>query len=75
MTRNLSDCVSNSRVFIISVSGGRTLQRRCSDMGLVPGSDACIQSNFGGRIYLTCNGTSYAIGKGMAHKILVSTQE
>lgn len=74
MTQLLADCLPDSRVSILLISGGRSLQRHCADMGLVPGSDARVQSNFGGRISLQCNGACYAIGRGMANKILVSTQ-
>lgn len=70
----LRQCPTKSRVRILSVEGGRTLQRRCHDMGLVPGSEVEVQVNYGGRLQVRSHGSSYAVGHGMAEKILVAAE-
>jgi Fe2+ transport system protein FeoA len=71
---SLHECPSKCRAKIISVQGGRSLQRRCCDMGLIPGSEITVQMNYGGRMHINCRGASYAVGGGMAEKIMVSRE-
>lgn len=72
MTCTLHECPAKSRVRVLAINGGRALQRRCSDLGLIPGTEVEVQLNYGGRMQIRSRGTSYAVGGGMAEKIVVA---
>ena len=62
-------------VVIREIAGGRKRQARLTDMGLRPGDLIKINNNAGrGRIILGRGHTRLAIGRGIAEKIMVSTQ-
>lgn len=63
------------RLRISALSGGCGLMRKIAEMGLNTGAEIEIRQNENGAI-VVCRGQSrYAIGRGMAHKILVETIE
>ncbi|MFP4482384.1 MAG: ferrous iron transport protein A [Thermovirgaceae bacterium] len=72
LTCSLHECPARTRVRVLTINGGRSLQQRCSDLGLVPGAEIEVQMNYGGRMQIRSRGTSYAVGGGMAEKIVVS---
>lgn len=70
----LSDCPSMSKVRIISVEGGKGLQRRCLDMGIFPGSEVIVLMNYGGKMQIRCRKSCFAVGQGLAGKIFVANE-
>jgi len=71
MMCRLRECPSRSKATILFLEGGGSFRRRCIDMGLVPGAELTVQVNFGGRMQVRSEGTSFALGSGMAEKIIV----
>ena len=64
------------RVIIREMAGGRSALSRLSSMGLRPGDQIEIINNTGhGRIILGHDYTRLAIGRGVAHKIMVSVAD
>jgi Fe2+ transport system protein FeoA len=60
-------------VNIMEIAGGRNARARLSSMGLRPGDLIEIINNNGqGRLILGHGNTRLAIGRGIAHKIMVS---
>jgi len=61
------------KVKVINIVGGFGLQRRLYALGIVPGKliKKVIQYPFGGPIIIEIGGTRFAIGRGMAAKIMV----
>ncbi len=59
-------------VEIVSVRGGRRLQRRLADMGLGPGVLVnVLNSQMPGPVILNLRGSRVALGHGMTMRILV----
>lgn len=59
-------------VQIVSVRGGRRLQRRLADMGLGPGVlVSVLNSQMPGPVILNLRGSRLALGHGMTMRILV----
>ena len=56
---------------IISINAGRCLMERLRSMGFVENTSLKIKSDNRGAIVVDINGCSYALGKGMATKIMV----
>ena len=57
---------------IVQVAGGHGMRQHLSAMGFVPGERVTVVGGaHGGPLLLTVKGTRVAIGRGMAHKILV----
>lgn len=59
-------------VRVVALRGGTGLERRLTDMGLNVGSELTVTQRQGGSALVVCRGeTRFALGDGMAHKILV----
>ncbi len=69
----LSGAACDQCVRLVCVEGGHRLRRRLAELGLNPGSELrVLQSHGGGPMILAVKGDArMAIGRGMAHKILV----
>jgi len=59
---------------LVGIEGGRRLRRRLAELGLNPGSVVrVVQRQSGGPLILAVKGDArMAIGRGMAHKIIVA---
>ncbi len=72
----LSMASPGETVQVVEVEAGRGLNRRLTDMGLVPGTEVRVVNSQGaGAVVVEVKGTRLALGHGMAHRILVSTNE
>lgn len=60
------------RVRISRVAGGEELNRQLIDLGLVLGAEAEVISSGGGPLVLAVKGSRVALGRGAAHRILVT---
>ncbi len=68
----LANVPENTRVKIVSFSGGYNFVRRLQEMGLVPGQIATVMRNSRiGPVEVSVMGSHLAIGRGIASKILV----
>jgi Fur family ferric uptake transcriptional regulator len=64
---------TGERLIIVRFLGGRTMQDRLISMGLNPGSEVeVLNNNGGGPVLVAAKGTRLALGRGVAHKVLVS---
>ncbi len=72
ITMPLSAVPEGRRVRLSSIAGGHGLVARLGAMGLVPGVEIVVLRNVGGPSLLAVKGSRIAVGRGMAHKILVS---
>ena len=62
-------------VFVVSFSFGRNLQRKLKDIGLMVGIQVkVLENDFSGPLLLAIGDTRVALGRGMAHKIMVQTK-
>ncbi|HEU19210.1 MAG TPA: ferrous iron transport protein A [Deltaproteobacteria bacterium] len=70
---SLSQVMPGKQVKIISLAGGRGLHARLISMGLIPGSIIeVVNQGMTGPCVVAQNGCRLAIGRGVAHKIIVS---
>ena len=59
-------------VQVVSIGAGWGLTRRLADMGLTPGvSISVINSQMPGPVIINLRGSRLALGRGIAHKIMV----
>ncbi len=61
-------------VKVIEVRGGQRLRRRLIELGFTPGARVRILQDHGGPLLLAIGNSRLAMGRGMAHKILVTTE-
>ena len=68
----LSGVAPGQEVILTSISGGRQLQHRLTEMGLVRGSRFRVIANaHRGPFIVSVKDTRLALGRGVVHKILV----
>jgi len=58
-------------VKLVKVTAGRQLARRLAEMGLTPGVQLKVVQDQGGPMLLAVRNSRLALGRGMAHKIIV----
>lgn len=68
----LAGIAEGRKVRLRSIDGGHVLASRLAALGLVPGAEFVVLRNAGGPFLLAVKGSRIAIGRGMAHKILVT---
>jgi len=73
----LSKIPPKSKCVVVLTIGGYGFVRRLADMGLTPGVEVLVERNapFGGPIIVQVRGSSVALGRGVASKILVRLLE
>jgi len=68
----LADTVPGKKYRILRINGGRRLNSRLFAMGLVPNETFYVSNESrGGPVRISIKGSIFAIGKGMANKIVV----
>jgi len=69
---SLSMVSAGEEVRLVGVRGGWGVRRRLADMGLTPGEKVwVVQSDHSGPLLIAVRGSRLALGRGMAHKIMV----
>ena len=69
----LSMVEPGQKVRLVTVQAGRGLKARLAEMGLVPGVELeVINSNLAGPFVVAVKQSRVMLGRGMAHKIVVS---
>lgn len=61
------------QVRVVALRGGVGLDKRMTEMGLNVGAELVVRQRQGGGVVVARGETRFALGGGMAHKILVST--
>ena len=61
-----------ARVRVVALKGGAGLDRRMTEMGLNVGAELVVRQREGGGVVVMRGETRYALGCGMAHKIMVA---
>ncbi|MBO3273914.1 FeoA family protein [Pseudomonas schmalbachii] len=67
----LSMAGENARVRIVALLGGPGTVRRLTEMGLNVGCEIIVRQSQGGGLVVSRGETRFALGAGMAHKIMV----
>jgi ferrous iron transport protein A len=68
-------CDNGETCTVKDIMGGKALNKRLIDLGMNKGTKVKIVRNEGGRLILSIEGTRIALGQGMAHKIMVISEE
>lgn len=74
-TLPLSIAGTGARVQIVGLSGGMRSTHRLAELGLTPGSEVTILNNDGSALLLAVGDTRLGLGRGLAHKVLVTFLE
>ncbi|MEZ0345338.1 MAG: FeoA family protein [Infirmifilum sp.] len=61
----------NTKVRVVSIEGGRGAFRRLFELGILPGEELRVVFNDYGPVVVERAGTRFAIGRGIAARILV----
>ena len=61
-----------ARVRGVALNGGAGLDRRMTEMGLNVGAELVVRQRQGGGLVVMRGETRFALGGGMAHKIMVT---
>ncbi|MED5606324.1 MULTISPECIES: FeoA family protein [unclassified Pseudomonas] len=67
----LSMAGENARVRIVALLGGPGMARRLTEMGLNVGSEITVRQSQGGGLVVSRGETRFALGAGVAHRIMV----
>jgi ferrous iron transport protein A len=68
---SLSMADEGNHVRIVALRGGAGLDRRMTEMGLNVGTELTVRQHQGGGVVVSRGETRFALGSGMAHKIMV----
>lgn len=67
----LSMADEGTRVRVVALRGGAGLDKRMTEMGLNVGSELTVRQRQGGGVVVSRGETRFALGGGMAHKVMV----
>ena len=59
------------KVRLVEITAGTKLRRRLTELGLTPGVELQVMQDQGGPLLLSVYNSRLAVGRGMAHKIMV----
>ena len=68
----LSMADEGRHVLVVALRGGSGLDRRMTEMGLNVGAKLVVRQREGGGVVVMRGETRFALGGGMAHKIMVA---
>lgn len=68
----LSMTATGEKVKLEKIVGGEGLSNRLAALGLTPGTELCIVQDAGGPLLVSVRDSRIALGRGMAHRIMVS---
>lgn len=63
------------RLRVVALRGGGSMDRRMTEMGLNVGSEVTVRQRQGGGLVVSRGETRYALGGGLAHKVMVERLE
>jgi len=62
---------TGQKVKLVEITAGTKLRRRLTELGLTPGVELQVMQDQGGPLLLSVFNSRLAVGRGMAHKIMV----
>jgi Fe2+ transport system protein FeoA len=68
----LSIASAGQELQLVKIQAGRKLTHRLAELGLTPGVKIRVVQDNGGPLLISVRGSRIAIGRGMAHKLLVA---
>ncbi len=68
----LSKAPAGQELRLVKIQAGRKLTHRLAELGLTPGVKLRVVPKNGGPLLISVRGSRIAIGRGMAHKLLVA---
>jgi ferrous iron transport protein A len=68
----LSMALARQPLRLVEIRAGRELTHRLTELGLTPGVVLSIVQDAGGPLLISVRGSRIAIGRGLAHKLLVT---
>ena len=68
----LSMAVAGQELRLVEIQAGRRLAHRLAELGLTPGVTLRVVQKNGGPLLISVRGSRIAIGRGLAHKLLVT---
>ncbi len=71
----LSELKRGSKGRVVSIAAGYGATRRLMEMGLIPGETVEVLSNYFGPVVVRVRGVTFALGRGLASKVLVEVIE
>lgn len=71
-TRSLMMSLEGERVRVVALLGGAGLDKRMTQMGLNVGAELTVVLRQGGGLVVQRGESRFALGGGMAHKVMVS---
>jgi Fe2+ transport system protein FeoA len=63
---------SGETVQLITIQGGEKITQRLTALGLTPGVKMFLVQDSGGPLLIAVRDTRIALGRGLAHKVMVS---
>ena len=70
-TLPLSMAAIGQTVRLININAGKRVTHRLNELGMTPGTEMTILQDAGGPLLLSVRDSRVALGRGMAHKMLV----
>ena len=67
----LSMATIGETVRLVNINAGKRLTHRLTELGMTPGTELTILQDAGGPLLLSVRDSRVALGRGMAHKMLV----
>ncbi len=67
----LTDVQPGQRVKLVDIDAGHGARHRLTELGLIPGVELGVIQDEGGPLLLAVHDSRLALGRGMAHKIMV----
>ncbi len=68
----LSKAPAGQELRLVKIQAGRKLTHRLAELGLTPGVKLRVVQKNGGPLLISVRGSRIALGRGIAHKLLVS---
>ncbi|HIP63377.1 MAG TPA: ferrous iron transport protein A [Archaeoglobus profundus] len=59
---------------VVSIIGGRGVFSRLIAMGIMPGREVEVIMNRGGAVLVSVNGSKFALGRGIAMKVIINVK-
>ncbi len=74
-TLPLSMVTPGQRVKLVKITTGHKLRHRLTELGLTPGTELEVMQDQGGPLLLSVYNSRLALGRSMAHKIMVTNKD
>jgi Fe2+ transport system protein FeoA len=71
----LTMAAPGERLTLVEITAKNGLRHRLTELGLTPGVEFEVLQSQGGPLLLAIHNSRLAVGRGMAHKILVKIKE